>query len=306
MTTHQARAEVSAGIEDRLAELRRLNVRKRFVELLVFPSLWAAGSAMVMIGVGLPWGSVQVALRVAGTVLSAVALNALVLLLHEGMHGTLFRNRTLNRWISVALGACMVMSFTAYRVMHTRHHDYLGDARDPDDYHNYTTNRRLVWALHYVRLLIGVFLYLFLIPIFAFRYGSREERRDITVEYLALFSFYVLAALALPPVLVAYATSTRGLAQHGIADASDPYLASRSIQASRPVAFCLLNENYHLEHHLFPEVPSYNLGRLHLLIGDRIPYMVTGRSYLAFIARFLWATLRLDERPIGLVRQSGR
>jgi fatty acid desaturase len=66
------------------------------------------------------------------------------------------------------------------------------------------------------------------------------------------------------------------------------------------VGFFLLHENYHLEHHLFPEVPSYHLPRLHRLIWLRLPRVVSGRSYLGFLARFLRATPRLDETPIGL------
>jgi hypothetical protein len=66
------------------------------------------------------------------------------------------------------------------------------------------------------------------------------------------------------------------------------------------VAFCLLNENYHLEHHLFPEVPSYHLRELHELLWPRLPRAVTGQSYVGFLLRFLRATWRLDETPIGL------
>ena len=66
-----------------------------------------------------------------------------------------------------------------------------------------------------------------------------------------------------PLLLMGALTAIRGFTQHGITDASDPYLASRTMLPSPMVAFFLLNENYHLEHHLFPEVPSYHLPALH-------------------------------------------
>ena len=73
------------------------------------------------------------------------------------------------------------------------------------------------------------------------------------------------------------------------------------------IAFFLLNENYHLEHHLFPEIPSYHLPRLHQLIWPKLPRAVSGHSYLAFLATFFRATPRMDETPIGLViRESAR
>ena len=51
---------------------------------------------------------------------------------------------------------------------------------------------------------------------------------------------------------------------------------------------------------LFPEVPSYHLPRLHALAWARLPRAVSGRGYLQFLARFLRATARLEETPIGL------
>jgi fatty acid desaturase len=195
---------------------------------------------------------------------------------------------------------------------------YLGDRRDPDDYHNYTRDRTLLWLLHYVRLLFGAFLYVLLIPMMAYRHGTPRERRRIIIEYSLLGLAYTLLFVAVPHklllqvwiiplVIVAYMVNIRGFTQHGLTDAGDPLLASRSIEASRAVAFCLLNENYHLEHHLFPEIPSYNLARLHALVWSRLPRALTGSSYLGFLGSFFRATLTRDETPIGLAtgRQAG-
>ena len=44
---------------------------------------------------------------------------------------------------------------------------------------------------------------------------------------------------------------------------ADPVLGTRSILTNRVTAFFMCNENYHLEHHLYPGVPWYNLPRLH-------------------------------------------
>ena len=103
----------------------------------------------------MPPGRLHWALVAVGVFFSAIAINMLVLLLHEGMHGTLFSSRFWNRWVSVLLGASFLMSFSAYQVMHLRHHNYLGDPRDPDDYVNYTTRPRLLWLMHFLRLIFG-------------------------------------------------------------------------------------------------------------------------------------------------------
>ena len=77
-------------------------------------------------------------------------------------------------------------------------------------------------------------------------------------------------------------------------------LISPAVYPNRIITFFLLNENLHLEHHLFPEIPSYNLPTLNALIGDRLTRKVTGKSYLAFLGEFFKRTLNMDESPVGL------
>ncbi len=316
LSHHEARAAVAHLLGDRLGALCRLDAGERLRELTTFVGLFAGSVGLVGWSLGME-GAAAWALRGVGTVGVALAVNAFVLLLHEGMHGVLLGSPRLNRWVSVVLGAPALISLTAYRVMHTRHHDHLGTEDDPDDYHNYTGRRGVVWALHYMRLTVGCFLYLLAIPFLAFRHGTPAERRAIVTEYallgglyaalLALVPFGLLAAAWLVPLLlVAAMVQVRGFTQHGITDAHDPLLASRSIEANSVVAFFLLNENYHLEHHLFPEVPSYHLPALHRAIWDRLPRAVGGISYLGFLGRFVRQTLTLDETPIGLVEPTRR
>ena len=285
-----------------LKQLSQLDPLKRVGEMLVFGGLLAFSWTC-------PWQPLSF-------FASAVAFNAFVLLLHEGMHGLLFSHKGLNRWVAVALGGFIYLSHSAYQVMHDRHHRYLGDPRDPDDYDNYFTSPRAVWIMHFVRLGLGSFLYLALIPILALRHGSSQARRAIVQEYLLLAVVYgvvwthfdptwLLVHWVLPAASVAVFTNLRGLTQHGIADAHDPFLASRSVHVHPFFAFLLLNENFHLEHHLFPEVPSYNLPRLHERIFPALPRAVVNRSYLEFLWAFLKATPQQDRSPIGLITPKG-
>ena len=306
----EARRMMMQGFETELNALRRLNLEKRIHEMLFFLALWVVSITLNYIGYQSTASYLQYGFIIMGTIGTAIAVNTFILFLHEGMHNTLFTSRFWNRWASAALGWVFCISFTAYKVMHTRHHNYLGDPRDPDDYQNYLKNKPLLWIMHYERLILGPYLYIFVIPMLALRYGSSIERRHVIEEYIALISVYILVSLIvpanlllylwfLPLVLTAHMTAIRGLTQHGITNAQDPFIASRSIQANRVVAFFLLNENFHLEHHLFPEIPSYNLAQVHKLIWPRLPRVVTGTSYLAFLFKFFVASLKMDEKPIG-------
>src|ERR1022692_195907 len=312
--TLRAREEMSRGFEAQVAKLAAQDWRERAVEFAVFIALAVCGVWLTVAS----WENSRWFFLAAGIPVTALALNAFVLLMHDGMHSSLFPNRRWNRIGSVLLGATFFMSYSAYRVLHTRHHRFLGDSRDPDDYQNYLRRPRvLLWSLHFMRLSVGPLLYLALIPVLALKYGTGEERRYILAEYLFLLAAYgvlwrllpgalLLVAWLVPLLVVATLTAIRGFTQHGITDASDPYIASRTILPNPLVGFFLLHENYHLEHHLFPEVPSYHLPHLHRLIWPRLPRVVSGRSYLGFLARFLRATPRLDETPIGLESPAGK
>jgi fatty acid desaturase/membrane-associated phospholipid phosphatase len=311
--TLRIRRRLAREASDAFAAVRRCDGRKRATELAVFLSLAVAG-----FWVSIHARSVASApMLAAGILVTAVALNTFPLLVHEGMHGLLFANRRWNWIASVLLGSTFLMSFSAYRVLHLRHHRYLGDPRDPDDYHNYSRSRPVVWCLHFVRLVFGPVLYICLIPVLALKHGSPAQRRLICIEYTLLLSIYsvllrvfsyrdLFVVWVVPLLLMGALTAIRGFTQHGITEASDPYLASRTMLPRPIVAFFLLHENYHLEHHLFPEVPSYHLPALHALIWPRLPRAVSGTSYLAFLAAFLRATPRMDETPIGRVTPGER
>ena len=305
LSTRDARRAVETRLGAALVPLRAHDDRRRMLDLAMFGGLWAVGVAVALADGG--W-----AVRVVGVGVSALALNAVVLLLHEGLHGALFSSPRTNRAVSVLLGACIGMSFSAYRVLHTLHHDALGTDDDPDDYNRYTHRRALFWALQAVRLTIGALLYLVAIPVVALRRGTAADGRRIVAEYAVLAGIYA-AAFALVPTealvwgwlaplpAVALMVQIRGLTQHGLTDRHDALLASRTVRPSRLVAFFLLNENYHLEHHLFPEVPSYHLRALHRAVWPLLPRAVEGRSYLGFLGRFVRASWRLDETPVGVV-----
>ena len=248
--TLRIRRRLARDASNGFAAFTRYDGRKRATELAVFLALAAAG-----FWVSIHARSVASApMLIVGILVTAVALNTFPLLMHEGMHGVLFASRRWNWIASVLLGSTFLMSFSAYRVMHLRHHRYLGDPRDPDDYHNYSRSRPLVWCLHFVRLTFGPLLYLCLIPLLALKYGSSAQRKLVCIEYtllaamysvlLSVFSYRDLFVVWLVPLLLMGAlTAIRGFTQHGITEASDPYLASRTMLPSPIVAFLLLNEN---------------------------------------------------------------
>jgi fatty acid desaturase len=261
---------------------------------------------------GLP----RLSLQIIGVSISGISLNVFFMLVHEGMHSVLFRNKYANYFGATLFAIPLFFSYTAFRVLHLRHHRFLGERLDPDEYKFYARSPFALWVLHYLRITIAPYLYIILIPILAMRYATMKERSLIVTEYFLLACFYIfifhqisllvlLMIWIIPACFTAYLIGLWGLTQHALTDAGDPLLASRSVLAHPIVAFCFINQNYHLEHHLFPEVPSYHLKDLHRLITHRLPHALRVRSYLSFLSQFILASVRQDEGFIGLIELTG-
>jgi fatty acid desaturase len=308
--TLQVRHQLSSGLEPQIGALRELRLSRRLGEIGLFALLWLGGIALGVAGLQTD-GQWEWPLRIGGIIAAALALNAFFLLSHDGHHRLLFRHASINYLANVLLCVPLLHSPTAYRVLHELHHRYLGGPGDPDEFRNYTSDARLRWALHWVRLTIGTLVYMPLIPVVAWRRASPRDRRAIAIEYALMLAIwwpvFTLLPMRLllqvwlgPGVLVGYISAVRAVAQHALTPGEDPLLASRSVDSNAVVSFFLLNENYHLEHHLFPEIPSYNLPRLRELLRPRLPYTVGATSYSRFLFRFIERFVHGDESPLGV------
>jgi fatty acid desaturase len=308
--TLDARRMLSSGIEAQMVTLRQLHAGRRLAEIAFFALVWIASGWLgiaAMSTAGWPGWIGRLVAIAAG----AAALNAFYLLSHEGHHHLLFRGGIANHATNILLCVPLLHSPSAYRVLHELHHRFLGGPGDPDEYRNYTDSARARWMLQWVRLTIGTLVYMPLIPVVAWRRADGAARRRIALEYggmtvvwVAIFAAVPLQVLLqvwlIPGVVVGYISAVRALAQHALTDAGDPLLASRSVRSNRVVSFLLLHENYHLEHHLFPEVPSYNLPLLHRLLRPRLPRAVDAPSYSRFLTGFIGRSLHGDESPMDL------
>ena len=59
---------------------------------------------------------------------------------------------------------------------------------------------------------------------------------------------------------------------HGLAEnIKDHRFTTRSVKLNPIFSFLYWKMEYHVEHHMFPMVPSYNLPKLHELIKDQLP-----------------------------------
>lgn len=291
-----------------LASLHRIEA-KALGRLVAFLGLYLLGAgAAIALAQALPeawWW------RLPAYLLAAASLHGVSLFVHEGVHGVLLKRPWANHLLAVLCGLPVGQCFAAYRVLHLRHHANLGQPGDPDHYPNYTDWSWLEYLMHMGRLLIGYPVYVTMIPILGWRQASWAERGPIAAEVLAL-GFLVAAAWAYlpalwfwhgwfwPMVLINTMVNVRGMSQHTwLGQQGDPVHGSRSIHPHPVVRYFMANENYHLEHHLYPGVPWHHLGQLHAALAPELAarQAPTIPSYTAFVWDFLRTSFKLS--PLG-------
>lgn len=246
--------------------------------------------------------------------LAAASLHGISLFTHEAVHGTLARDR----WINGVLGALcaipVLQNFSAYRVLHLRHHAHLGEDNDPDHYAAYTRWTWLIFLMNWGRLLIGYPAYITMIPILGFKHGTTADRAGILAEIAAtllaawlclafLPAQWLLQGWLIPMLFINTMVNIRGMSQHTLlVHSDDEVLGTRTILTSPVVRFFMCNENFHLEHHLYPGVPWYHLPRVHEAL--RQPLAEKGAhfipTYSSFVAEFIHHSIK--RSPFGQKR----
>ena len=64
-----------------------------------------------------------------------------------------------------------------------------------------------------------------------------------------------------------------GIIQHAglLNNSKDHRLSTRDVYLNPIFSFLYWHMEYHIEHHMYPMIPSYNLRKLHELIKDQLP-----------------------------------
>ncbi|MCC6276719.1 MAG: fatty acid desaturase family protein [Oligoflexia bacterium] len=212
----------------------------------------------------------------------------LLILLHEGAHRLLHPNRWMNEFLAdIFCGIPLFIYEKNYRALHLNHHHYSGSPQqDPEvalyESQGYRYERKTGWPL--VKMLIfdvvGVHLVGFLVQFNRFLAGQRAKAklesvnmRDLaltivlwggvfTAAYAWGFLLQVLIFWFLPmATLTIFFLKLHGYGEH--TGATGPTEFERTwVHDYNPVENFFIypiKSGYHLEHHLFPSVPWYNM-----------------------------------------------
>jgi fatty acid desaturase len=230
-----------------------------------------------------PW------LYLATIVVIATRQHSLMIMLHEGTHYRLCRNRKINDWVSeLVLAWPVLISARSYRANHFAHHRYLNTDRDPDwlrrrgDQNWVFPKRPREMAV----LLLGDLTGLGAVALVKLLRTVASRDTDASKGFLMARYLYYAVVMA-----VAFWTGTarllflywfvplftclvfifriRSIAEHSALGGARTSLAGTRTTLTSFLERIFLapnNVNYHLEHHLYPSVPFFRLPRLHALL----------------------------------------
>ena len=185
-----------------------------------------------------------------------------VVALNDVMHRSIGLGRRASEAWLFTLGALVLESGHAVRVTHLAHHARGGGLDDPESY---------VDLLPLRGLLVEVPRYRFRLWSFGWRHGTGAERRWVSVEATLVGAAFAVAATG--PVggaarLYALLCLAAGWA-FPLVSATGPHTdwgRDHSVHAHRVrgrwLPRLLLGLSFHVEHHLWPDVPSHRLPAL--------------------------------------------
>ena len=248
------------------------------------------------------WGA---CVYIGAVVVIAARQHALMVLVHEAIHKRISRTGWVNDALARAAAAFPVfISLSKWRFIHLYHHQYTHTRDDPDRaiYARYPLGSGPFWQL-LVRDVCGLNVistlkYFIDLPFVTRGFNRKflgEERagRYRQIADMGLFSVFWAVVLSGGFVLwgwefgrylalywlVPYCTVTqvffriRGAIEHGnVPDPENAYQQTRTyfMPAVLRFFFAPKQVNYHLEHHLYPSVPFYNLPRLHAVLSRAV------------------------------------
>ena len=257
-----------------------------------------------------------------GILIIGTQQHALIVLSHDATHYRLLKPRWLNDLVGRMCGMVVGVSMCTYRVVHRLHHNHLYQDQDPDiPLHGGYPRGRTYLAKKLFRDFSGLnawktYAYFFGAPSVnaassrkslrplddtskRLRHSARDDRLLVAGFHLTALSvafatghglqYLLLWVLPLATVVPAL-LRLRALCEHGaVNDLTSPLGAARTNLSPRWLRWILFphHVNYHLEHHIYPAIPHYNLPNCHV-------EMVT-------LSVFEKAEIRSVEETLGLL-----
>jgi fatty acid desaturase len=270
-------------------------------------SLVATGLDYILISLAVVAGQTSVWLYPLAVLVIGARQRALTTILHEAAHNRGAKNRWLNKFVGRYLSGYLIFqSFQPYRQSHViNHHGHLGDGKLDPDYqlyldsglYNGITTRQFLWRQVLATLLmanaLGYLWYVVKNRSISLS-KSKIELAHLTAYWAVLLTvIHVLGGwqLFLLYWIVPYITAFLIIGRFIEIAEHYPLLGSKKCKTildgtrnrfSHPLEafFCSMhNENYHLVHHLRPDIPFWNAHKAHRVMMRDAKYARINRAF---------------------------
>lgn len=222
----------------------------------------------------IPWFLISISLAYFGYYILALPFSAFFFLtalrqVHNGFHHSLGTTKFLT-WFSLYSNSILMMtSIHAVKFNHIRHHKYCLSEQDYEG-----KSAGMTW---YGAILYGP-VHLFLIHQVTFRLGNKDYKRKVLLELVSIFLFtccviyfrvdfliYHILVMIFGEFLMAFFAVWT--VHHDTQEQPELARTQRSGWKNK-ITFSMF---YHLEHHLFPAVPTIKLPELAKRIDAALP-----------------------------------
>ncbi len=238
------------------------------------------------------------ALYVFAVLVIGARMHALAILMHDATHFRFLKKKKLNDLVTNFVSMYhLFSSIEQYRQNHLRHHQHLNTEDDPDWFVKLgrsaftfpkTKIEFLLRVLSYLTLVQGILDALWFLKRFA---GPAKEEKTSFKDKLPRLGYYAVLVTVLTVFggwklylmywIVPYLSTffmyqyIRSVSEHfGELEYDHLLTSTRTFKFNLIERFFLAPHNvgYHLEHHLYPGVPYYNLPKLHALLMQTDTY----------------------------------
>ena len=299
VSMHRAASQSGEEFRDDVRKRLPAAVLAPLTELSAVRSTLAVAQTLASIAVVLAFAVAfwSIPAAIVAIVLIAPLQHALFIIAHDAAHYRVYRTRWLNDVVGRLAGTLGGIPMCAYRVIHRLHHNHLYGPQDPDiALHGGYPRGRLYLLRKLARDLAGMtawktYAYFFGAPALNAATNTAQRPLDDTSPKLreaARRDRWVVLGFHIGMPIVAFSTGWglyyvvlwvvplatglqailrfRAVCEHGaLSDFSSPLTAARTNLPNWWQRFFLFphHVNYHIEHHLYPAVPHYNLPALH-------------------------------------------
>ena len=291
------------------SEMSELKEKKDFINIITLASMWVQVGLAFALFIQYPN---PLTFFISALVIAAKQFQ-MVVFMHDGAHGLIFKNRKLNDWASQWLCAFPVMTDTLpYRKVHSQHHKFTDTEKDPDLglTEAFPTSRKSLLR-KFLRDLIGIAGFRRYSAVLISAWGKENtifeslkrvffKLKGFLITNLTIFGTLLFFGqgwsyllLWWIPMLTFFSLfyRIRSITEHSGLNGGDDFSFTRTTIVPWYLKYFLapLNVNYHIEHHLFTFCPWYNLPKAHQMLVEKglTGEMEVSKGYMPVLKRIL-------------------